>query len=1162
MKHFSLFKCVSKGGGPEFWKRKTNAIFALKCSFALMGAVLVNNDAHGYSQIKISNSQSTALSHILKDIERHTGYVFFYKSSDIKGIQVSDFNLKDKSVDVMLKELTTKIPFQYTIKGKTIALNKRSDIQNKISGKIKDSKGNPIPGVSIMVKGTIRGTSSDNDGNYTLEISAHETIVFRAVGYELLEVAGSNGSLLNNITLQQQTQQLEELVVIGYGKVNRKNISGAVASVKGSDLSTVSTSSNFTQSLQGKAAGLQVLQGTGQPGASSSVKIRSNPSNASAGVLYVVDGVPINGGASTPSASVSTQSNQDISPLNFINSNDIESIEVLKDAASASIYGARAGAGVILITTKRGQSGVPKINYSGSYAFQSPAKMYEVLDTRNYMEQVNLIDLERWMLSNKVGPYYGNVDASTLPSFNPRFSAQDIANTPTKQNAMDAISRNGYTTQHNVSLAGGTDKTKYFVSGNYFDQNGILIATGMRRYNFRTNFDQNITDKIKTGISATMSDGVIKATGTGGAFENGGILTAALYHPANMDLINPDGTFPLNPRYANIPNPLSYETVLNDVKNFRLLTNAYLSWEVFDGLTAKGMYSFDRSTSGRELYLPRTYLGGAKTNGNAQISQNEATIKLLEYTLNYDKTFAGDHRISALLGYSYNQFNTKGLSAGNQNFPTDALYHHNLGTGQSPKPSVGSESSEKTIASYFGRGIYTYKNRYTLQASLRRDGASNFAENKKWGYFPGVAANWIMSDEDFMQSDGNPFNLLKWRLSYGQTGNSDIQSAAQLAYSTGYSEGSYSYLFGDGASPSTGFGIARLNNPDLSWETASEINAGLDFGLFNDRITGSVDYFNKTISGLLFNVATPGTYEINVRTVNAGKTQTDGYEIALQSKNIIDRSGDKGFTWSTTLNFSHYLSYWKERAPQTMATLARYVVPTGRDAVYNAAYGYISTGIYNGQGNPPSHMVDMLPGSLKISDLTSYDQNGNLGAPDGRITAADQTLLANLDPKFNFGIGNTFTFKDFDLNVFFSGAIMKAWSPYGPNRNFRIASLAANMGTFGWNTMPISLERWTFENPDGSFPTGLSDAKYASYQNNSSYWMVNANFLRCRNITLGYTCPTEWLSGQQAIKGVRLSFDVQNPFTITKYPGLDPELNQNNYYPLAKSYVLGVNVSF
>jgi len=1162
MKHFSLFKCVSNGGYPEFWKRKANVVFAIKCSFLLMGPALCSTDVQAFSQNVRYDSQPIELSHVLKDIEQHTGYVFFYKSTDIKGLQVYDFSLKNKSVEVMLKELATKIPIQYTIKGKTIALNKVSAAQKAISGQVKDAQGMPLPGVSIMVKGTARGTSSDTNGNFTLEVSAHEVIVFRAVGYEILEIAAANPALLSHVVLQQQPQELEELVVIGYGKVNRKNVSGAVASVKGSDLSAVSTSSNFTQSLQGKAAGLQVLQGTGQPGASSSVKIRSNPSNASAGVLYVVDGVPINGGASTPNASVSTQSNQDISPLNFINSNDIESIEVLKDAASASIYGARAGAGVILITTKRGQSGAPKINYTGSYGFQSPAKMYEVLDTRTYMQQVNMIDRERWMLANKIGPYYGKIDASTLPPFSPRYSDEEIKNTPIKQNAMDAISRNGYTTQHNVSLAGGTDKTKYFVSGNYFDQKGILIATGMRRYNFRANFDQHITDRIKTGISATMSDGVIKATGTGGAFENGGILTAALYHPANMDLVNPDGTFPLNPRYANIPNPLSYETVLNDVKNFRLLTNAYLSWEVMDGLTAKGMYSFDRSTSGRELYLPRTYLGGAKTNGNAQISQNEANIKLLEYTLNYDKTIAGDHRIGGLLGYSFNHFNTKGLSAGNQNFPTDALYHHNLGTGQSPKPSVGSESSEKTIASYFARGIYTFKNRYTLQASVRRDGASNFAENKKWGYFPGVAANWVMSDEAFMQTEGNPINFLKWRLSYGQTGNSDIQSAAQLAYSTSYSEGNYSYLFGDGASPSTGFGIARLNNPDLSWETASEINAGLDFGLFHDRITGSVDYFSKTISGLLFNVTTPGTYEINVRTVNAGKTQTDGYEIALQTKNIIDRSGNKGFTWSTTINFSHYLSYWKERAPQTMATLARYVVPTGRDAVYNAAYGYLSSGIYDGQGNAPAHMADMLPGSLMLSDLASYDQNGNLAAPDGRITAADQTLLANLDPKFNFGFGNTFTFKDFDLQVFFSGAIMKAWSPYGPNRNFRIASLAANMGTYGWNTMPVSLERWTFENPTGSFPTGLSDAKYASYQNNSSYWMVNANFLRCRNITLGYSCPTEWLAGQQVIKGVRLSFDVQNPFTITKYPGLDPELNQNNYYPLAKSYVLGVNVSF
>lgn len=1162
MTKLSTTVCSPLTKNQQLRRYKPNLWTALPCSLILLAAPIHEAFSEVITQSAIHASASIELEKQLRTIEQKTGYVFFYKSSEIKNQWVKPLNLANKSITETLNELFLQVPFEFTIEGKTISITKNKAIQESFSGTVTDSNGQALSGVTVTIKGSTIATSSDQSGKFTINAKPNDVLVISSLGFESKEITLGSSRNLAPIVLQESANQIEELVVIGYGAVNRKNVSGAVASVKGSEIAAVSTTSNFTQGLQGKASGVQVLQSTGQPGANASVKIRSNPSNASAGVLYVVDGVPVNGGASIPNSPVSTQGNQDVSPLNFINTNDIESIEVLKDAASASIYGARAGAGVVLITTKRGKTGAPKIDYTGSYAFQQADKMYEVLDTRTYMEQVNKIGLERWMQNNKIAPYYGAVDAASLPAYKPRYTADEIANTPMMPNAMEGVHRDGYTTQHNISLAGGTDNTKYFVSGNYFDQKGVLIASGMKRYNFRANFDQQITSKVKTGISATMSDGKILATGTGGSNEVGGVLTAALYHPANLPLQNADGTYPINPKYPNLPNPLSYQEVTNDLKTFRLLTNAYLSWEIIEGLTAKGMYSYDRSTSERDVYIPRTYLIGERTGGLANISKNDAGIKLLEYTLAYNKMFGSDHRVDGVLGYSYNQFKTNSVSAGNQNFPTDAFLYYNLGVGQSPKPSVGSGTSEKTIASYFIRGIYTYKDRYTLQASLRRDGASNFAENKKWGYFPGVALNWIISEESFIKDAESPISFLKLRLSYGETGNSDIASAAQGAYSTSFSGGSYNYLFGDGTTPATGFGVTRLANPELSWEIAREINAGLDFGFFNDRISGSVDFYTKTIDGLLFNVTTPEAYQVNSLTVNSGKTRTDGFDIAVQTKNIVDNSGNNGFTWSSNINFSHYLSYWTERAPQTLATLDRFREATGKNAVYNGAYGYQSLGIFYGNGAAPSHMPNLLPGSLILQDRASYDAEGKLAGPDGIITAADQTLIANLDPKFNFGFGNTFSYKNFDLNIFFSGAILKAWSPYGPNRLFRIASLAANMGSFDWNTMPISLDRWSYDNPNASFPTGLSDAKYATFQNNSDYWMMNASFLRLRNVTLGYSIPSTWLQNQKVIKGARISFDVQNPWTITKFPGLDPELNQNNYYPLTSSYVMGINLSF
>ena len=1165
MKHFD-FKCLSNHGVRNFWKQNTSVVKAFGCSIIIAGATLMSAETFANRLSIAYSTQSKELTSILKNIEKKSGYVFFYKTADVKDVKVSKDVDLNKPLSETLDKLFKLTSFHYTIKGKTIAINKIADEITKslvpVTGRVVNENGHPILGATIAVKGTSKVTSSGEDGSFSIDVAENEIVVISSIGYEQIEIAGSDVSQLQKIVLNQQTNQLEELVVIGYGAVKRKNVSGSVATVKASDM-TLSTSSNFGQALQGKAAGVQVLQSTGQPGGFAEIKIRSNPSNANAGVLYVVDGVPINnrsvnGGSNIPGAPVSTQSNTDVSPLNFLNPNDIESIDFLKDAASAAIYGARAGAGVVLITTKRGKTGAPQISYSGSYGSQRASKMYQVLDTRTYMEQVNLIDRERWMQTNGIAPYYGNVNEATLTPFVSRFTQEQIDNTKIFQNAMDAITRTGYTQQHNLSMSGGSEKTKYLVSGNYFDQKGVILASGLKRYNFRVNLDQQISEKIKAGISATMSNSKINATGTGGRFETGGVLASAMYYPANMPLKNEDGTFPLNPRYTNIPNPLSYETVTNDINSFRLLTNAYLSWEIVNGLTAKGMYSYDQGNNKRNVYLPRTYSAGAQTGGLASVGSIASTIKLLEYTLDYKKSF-GDHQINGLLGYSYNQFQTESLSGGNQNFTTDAWTYNQLGSGQSPRPNVGSGQTLKTIASYFARAIYTYQDKYTLQASLRRDGATNFAENKKWGYFPGIAGNWIISEEEFLQSS-SVINFLKLRTSFGTTGNSDFEGAAQEAIFSNYSGGNYGYVFGNG-NIATGLGPNRIANPNLSWETAKEFNIGLDFGLFNDGFSGSFDYFTKTIHGLITNVAQPAQSTLPVMTINAGKTRSTGFEIGLNSKNFVSKDAN-GFSWTTSLNFSHYLSYWVERAPQNLATLSRFIAPSGRDALFNGVWGYLSQGIYNGIDSRPAHMPNILAGSIIIKDVAGYDTNGQLIPPDGVITAADQVLLGNLDPKFNYGIGNTFSYRNFDLNVFLAGAKLKAWSPYGPNRDLRVASLSANMGDYGWNTMPISLERWTYLNPEATFPTGLSDATHASQQNNSDYWLEDADFLRCRNITLGYSFPSKWLEKQKVVKNIRMSFDVQNPFTITNYSGLDPELNQNNYYPLTKSYVFGLNIGF
>ncbi|MGC4235716.1 MAG: TonB-dependent receptor [Niabella sp.] len=1019
-----------------------------------------------------------------------------------------------------------------------------------LKGSVKDKQNNPLEGVTVAIKGTSIAATSDADGNFSISVEKGKILEFSYVGMKTTEVTVSNANDIH-IILEGESQ-MDEVVVIGYGTIKQRDVTGSVAKVSAKDLN-VSVASNFLQSLQGKAAGVQVIQSTGQPGAGVSVQIRSNPSFANAGVLYVIDGIPVNDNAGQPGIGGAIGDKYggggvDKSPLNFINPNDIESIQFLKDASASAIYGARAGAGVVLITTKKGASARPKIQYSGSYGTQKVDKMLPVYSAREYMEQRNQLALEKWHKDNKIAPYYGTVDASTVTPFAPIYTQDQINKALTGKSATDAITRGGYTEQHNISLTGGNGKTSYFASGNYFDQKGVIIGTDYRRYNARLNLDQAISDKIKVGTNIVISNSVANNTVTGGENENGGIVTAAIYWAPIQPLQLEDGSYPLSPYYPAIPNPLSYATVTDETRANRMLTSAYGEWTIIEGLKAKANFSYDQSSSKRSSYFPRTFLYGFNSNGSASITESDARSKLYEYTLTYNKDLSEKHRLNALAGYSFQQTDWSGFSAGNQNFLSDIIFYYSLQSGQADRPSVSSNRSQQTWASYFARAIYTYNNNITLQASIRRDGSSVFAQNKKWGYFPAVSAGWTLSDEEWLKSI-SAISFLKLRVGYGETGNSSFSSSAFERYGT-----SLSPYFGSG-NMNSGVVLTRAANPNLTWETAGEFNAGLDFGFLRNRITGSFDYFNKTIRDLIAFVPYPSGFIIDGVFDNAGKTRSSGYEIGLNTKNI---QSPGGFSWSTSINFSHYLNYWVERSEMARKSLKPYEHVTGRKAVFNPVYGVLSDGIFTGQyGTAPAWMPDLLPGGLIIKDIHGYDADGNLIAADGMLSEADITYLGNADPKFNFGFGNTFQYKGFDLNIYMSGLKQKKWSPLAGMR----ATETSMDNNKGFNGMPVS-NRWGINNVNGTFPTALYDANYSAFHNGSDYWLVDGSFLRARNITLGYTLPGSLISRQNIFSSVRVSFDAQNLFTITSYPGLDPELNTGNFYPLVKSYVFGINVTF
>lgn len=1030
-----------------------------------------------------------------------------------------------------------------------------------LKGTVQDQNGKPVAKATVTItpneakdQKAIQ-TLTDDAGIFmanNLIVGAKYTIKASAVGYEPQTL---NAFLINKnqnsvlINVSEATNSLDQVVVIGYGSVKKTQLTGAVSSVDSKDLD-LNVASNFTQALQGKAAGVQVTQSTGQPGAGANIQIRSNPSNANGGVLYVIDGIIVNDSAPGVSSAKYGSGGSDQSPLNFINPNDIENISLLKDASATSIYGARAAAGVVLITTKKGKSGKPSINYSGTYGIQNVTKMYPTLSAREYMQVTNETRKEIWLRNNKIAPYYGTVSESSVAANYPvPFSAQQIQNA-VDNNANDAITQKGYTQQQNLSISGGNDKTKYLISGNYFDQKGILINSGYQRYNGRINFDQKISDKISMGTNIILSNSITKNIITGGLYEAGGMLTAALYFPPNLPLQNPDGTYTSNPTYGAIPNPLSYREIDDKTNYKRILASAYANWEIIPNLVLNGKVSYDQSSNQRNSFYPTSFLYGAQVGGLASINTSNGTSRLSELTLNYKFNLGADHNLTALAGYSYQKIFNDMVGAGNQNFVSDAISFNNLGIGQADKPLVSSGKNEKTWASYFTRFSYSYKNKYTLNATIRRDGSSVFAENKKWGLFPSVSANWVITNEEFLK-DNPTINFLTLRTGYGESGNSNFPATAFAVYNTATSP----YFGTNGVS--TGITLTQAANPNLTWETAGELNFGLDFGLLNNRVTGSLDYFNKTIRNIISQVPFPTDFTVSSVYANAGKTKSIGYEIGIQTKNVV--STQNKFTWSTNITFSHYLNYWKERSASALAQLPRYIDPSGKNALFNGQYGYVSQGIFKGQfGTAPATMPNMLPGGIILKDIAGYDKANNLTGPDGIITSADQTLLGNLDPKFNFGFGNIFTYKNFELNVFMSGQVKKAISPY---LFYGVPNIEGTLISYGWNTMPVVLDRWTSNNPTANFPTGLSDNAYGGYQNGSDYYFVDASFIRCRNITLGYTINPNWLKNQNVVNGIKLSFDVQNAFTITRYPGIDPELNIQNLYPLSRSFIFGIQLS-
>ena len=1016
----------------------------------------------------------------------------------------------------------------------------------QISGVVKDVVGDPLIGVSVLVKGGTKGTSTDYNGFYTISAPADGTLVFSYVGMDTQEVK-IGGSKKLDVTMTENGNYIDEVVVIGYGTVKKRDLTGSVSSVKSDDLN-LAVAPSVAHALQGKAAGLVISQNSAQPGGGLDIRVRGEGSiNGSKTPLYVVDGFPITE-LEQPSTTNERMVAGTQSVLNFINPADIESIEVLKDASATAIYGSRAANGVVLITTKRGKEGRTVVSYSGSYSIQQYTDNYDVYNLKEWMNAMNTATWDLWMYENNVYPYGNRTLQEAIDSpkngvaYKLSFTDKQIAAAGEGTDWLDLITRNGSVQQHNVSVQGGSKNTNFMMSLNYYDNRGIIENSGMKRYSAKINVDQVINKYFKTGVNITASRIANDNTQLGAEeYEKSGMIRAAVQMNPNIPAQDEDGNYPVNPQLPTQPNPASL--LLNTDKGLmdRILANAYVTYEPIKDLVFKFSMGMDRAHQSRKTYMPKETLFGGLSDGIATISENDSEKYLIETTGSYMKEFNRNHRINAVVGWSAEFNKDYYVSAGNNGFITDAFLWNSLQSGEGTK-QVASGGSENKIYSAFARVGYTFMDRYLLTATFRADGASVFARNHKWGYFPSVALAWNMAEEPFMEPARSVVSMLKPRVSYGTVGNATgVTNNAFAAY---YAQLAYNK---QDNSQQTGVFLGRLENPDLKWETTKEFNVGLDFALFDGRIGGTFEFFERRITDLLTD-----------KPLNT--TGGRGFEFTLNTKNIVT----KDFSWFSDITFSRVKNWWVEHTTDWKPS-----VYEGDNDPIRAIYSRKAIGIMQEGDEAPAAQPDLKPGQLIIEDLNGYlrdpetgdpvVRNGRFvltGKPDGIIDDADNRLLGSSDPGFTIGFNNTFRYKGFDLNFNFYGSFDRVMMD--PTRMAYGVS-AWGMAQYGYNGLRCLDDRWMPDNPSTKNPSSFFSGSTYGY---GDWFYEDAWYIRLQNITLGYTVPST-ATTRKIFQNMRFHVDVNNVFVITPYGGLDPETDSYAAaYPNARTFTVGVDIKF
>ncbi len=996
--------------------------------------------------------------------------------------------------------------------------------QNTVTGKV-TSNGEVLPGVSIVVKGTSNGTTTDFDGNYAIRVDLPDDIlVYSYIGFQTKEVTVGNQSVMD-VELQEDVKALDEVVVIGYGSVKKSDLTGAVSSLRSDDLNQGIVTS-VDQAIQGRAAGVQINQASAEPGGGVSVRIRGvNSITGGDQPLYVIDGVPINneemftGGNA---ANIPLNGNPR-NPLNSLNPNDIASIEILKDASSTAIYGSRGANGVVIITTKKGSSGL-NVSIDSYLGVQTIYRHLDVLSTSEYIEAMNSLELAR---GNDI-----------------LFTDADIAEIGEGTRWLDEVTRDAVVSNHNFSFSGGNEKSKFFVSGNHMNQEGVIKNSGFKRYSFRVNLDHKFNDKLTFDLSLTnsvLSNDHATEGAAVGIFQ-GPYYAAAIYEPTTP-VRDEEGNLTDSP-FLTISNPVYYaEGQLARTETNRLLASAGLSYQVLPELSAAFRLGVDRNTGRQDLYSTRESITGGAIRGSANVSNLERNNYLLQYTMTYNKDFSPNVKLNAVAGTTYEEFNNRSFFVGIDDFPTDILLTNNLGLGNVETVTLGSNKNKNTLLSYLVRANLTLFDKFLFTSSFRADGSSRFGENNKYGYFPSAALAYQLGKENFIPDF---ISNLKIRTSYGVTGNQEIGNFASLST---FALGSQAIL---GGSPFQGTAATRIANPDLKWESTTQADLGLDLGLFKERIQVSMDYFFKKTDDLLLNLPIPTSSGFNSILRNVGSLENKGFEFMIDSKNIVSEN----FSWNTSFQFSTIQNEVTDIGDLDAIITGNLfssnygLIRPGEEL--NSYYTYKVTGIFQTQEEVDnSAQPDSRPGNPILLDANE----------DGVITPDDRVIVGSPWPDFTFGLRNKFSFKNIDLDFFIDGQlgaellngnIIRSYNPQAPLQN---------------GLRHVILNRWTPENPDTQWPSGIAPSTYGGSIINSLA-IEDASFIRLQTVTLGYNLPTESLG---FLDRARLYLTGQNLLILTDYTGLNPEGNINNQgngaaenkaYPIARTITLGLNLGF